>query len=405
MTPETPYDGPKGLPPVAPPSGRFIAQLFLVPGLIVAVAVGILWGFSWIVGGGRTAEQYLNSLRSPNAQVQWRAANDLAQILPRDPALASDPRLALDLADLLGEALGKRPRNAESPAAGRPAGIGLSDADAERGFVLVLMNSLGHCRMPAGVPVLKAVAAQRDGPEAEPRRQGAVWALANLGEAINQLAGLGPAERERILGVLEEECASPDVDRARAARLCRDYLRDLPATGPRALGVDETLADCARADDPFLRKLSALALNVWRGSAAENDRMESTLLALTYDNGHGATDDANLRGLEIRYTAVQGLARRGSAKIRDRLAVLAEMLDEQRQRQNFRRPDQPRVQIDEQAVMATLRGGLRAAAELHRQKPELDLSALEDAVEKLTHSTSPAVRAETEKVRLAWTKG
>ena len=31
-------DVPRGLPPVTPPSGRFIVQLFLVPGVIVAVA-------------------------------------------------------------------------------------------------------------------------------------------------------------------------------------------------------------------------------------------------------------------------------------------------------------------------------------------------------------------------------
>src|SRR5262249_56727306 len=32
---------PGGLPPVVPPSGKFLAQLFLVPGIIVTVAV--LW--------------------------------------------------------------------------------------------------------------------------------------------------------------------------------------------------------------------------------------------------------------------------------------------------------------------------------------------------------------------------
>src|SRR5438445_12499109 len=95
----------KGLPPVQAPSGRHIVQLFLVPGLIVAGAVTILLGFSWLAGGSRTPDQFLKNIDSANADIRWRAASDLAQVLKRDETLASDPAFALRLAERLQKAL------------------------------------------------------------------------------------------------------------------------------------------------------------------------------------------------------------------------------------------------------------------------------------------------------------
>src|SRR5207302_117404 len=76
-------------------------------GLIVAVAVLILLGFRYLVGGARTTENYLRALDSPNADIRWRGAHDLAQVLkrPESLALASDPHFALDLAERLRRAL------------------------------------------------------------------------------------------------------------------------------------------------------------------------------------------------------------------------------------------------------------------------------------------------------------
>src|SRR4029077_1651163 len=93
-------DQTPGLPPVAPPSGRFIAQLFLVPGLIVAFAVLILLGFRYLVGGSHSADYFLKQLDSGNADIRWRGASDLAQILKRPESLAlrSDTKFALELA-------------------------------------------------------------------------------------------------------------------------------------------------------------------------------------------------------------------------------------------------------------------------------------------------------------------
>src|SRR4051812_1159936 len=97
--------GEPGLPPVVPPSGKYIAQLFIVPGLIVAGAVGVLLFFSWMAGGPRTPEGFLAGLRNINPEVRGRAASDLAQVLLRDDALAANPTFGLELAARLQDAL------------------------------------------------------------------------------------------------------------------------------------------------------------------------------------------------------------------------------------------------------------------------------------------------------------
>ena len=49
-----------------------------------------------------------------------------------------------------------------------------------------------------------------------------------------------------------------------------------------AMGVDAALANVARADDPYLRSLTALALNFWDGP-----QTEPALLRLARDRGRG----------------------------------------------------------------------------------------------------------------------
>lgn len=100
-------------------------------------------------------------------------------------------------------------------------------------------------------------------------------------------------------------------------------------------------------------------------------------------------------GWEIRYNATLGLARRGSALVKDRLDVLAEMLDEQQQRQNFRGTGTNGGAVPNEAeVFQTLSSTLKAVAELHHRQPDLDLSELYPAVRKLTEAGNAALRGE-----------
>ena len=53
------------LPPVEPPSAGFILQLFLIPGILVALVVGFIWVFfGWLGSGPQTPEEFLQGFRS-----------------------------------------------------------------------------------------------------------------------------------------------------------------------------------------------------------------------------------------------------------------------------------------------------------------------------------------------------
>src|SRR5258707_2685493 len=140
----------KGLPPVQAPSGRHIAQLFLVPGLIVAGAVTILLGFSWLAGGSRTPDQFLKNIDSANPDIRWRAANDLAQVLKRDDKLAADPVFGLRLTERFVRALDELDR-LEKARAALPPGADDKDLAAatkslidQRNYVQYLGACLGN---------------------------------------------------------------------------------------------------------------------------------------------------------------------------------------------------------------------------------------------------------------------
>lgn len=100
-------------------------------------------------------------------------------------------------------------------------------------------------------------------------------------------------------------------------------------------------------------------------------------------------------GWEVRYNATLALARRGSPAVKNRLDVLAEMLDEQQQRQNFRGTGKNGAEVPNEAeVFQTLSSTLKAVAELHRRRPDLDLSELYPAVRKLTGADNAVLRGE-----------
>ena len=83
--------------------------MFIVPAVIVGGILGIgfvIYSFmNWLGGGPRTPDKFLRNLQYGNPEVRWRAAADLAQVLPRDTALAANTGFALELAAQLRRAL------------------------------------------------------------------------------------------------------------------------------------------------------------------------------------------------------------------------------------------------------------------------------------------------------------
>jgi hypothetical protein len=449
----------RGLPPVTPPSGKFLAKLFLVPLLIAAGIIAIAAGIIWLggLGGPRTPAQFIEKLDKSNADVRWRAAADLAQVLLRDDQLASNPGFALDLAERLRKAmdsaapteralndrLAKHPHLVE-----RLSRLVQNQTDHERdrsdpewkaletdwkklepdlNYILYLSSCLGNFMLPTGAPLLSELAMQEEGEVnivETLRRRRAVWALANLGANLDRFDRLPSDRQEAIREQLEQEAAGGEP-RGTWAWATRENLQGRQAGQPRTMGVAVALVQCSEFGfarqyrrDPFLRELAGYAMGFWRGSPDEDQMMDEALVALTQDDGQGSealarlfinheeqqrdslpvTDDP---GVRVRYNAVAALARRGSE--RTRLDMLEDMLDEQLQMKMHRLRRQDGTEVPDQATaIVTVVTALKAVAALHEQRPELVASrpSLSAAIERLKESGNPAVRTEAERTRL-----
>ncbi len=295
--PTSPSGDPfQALPPVSPPSGRFILQLFLVPGLIVACAVLLWLLFFGYLGGGdsRSPEYFLRQLDSDNEDIRWRGASDLAQVLkrPESARLRANPVFGLELAarlqqavdDLWAEEQRTQQKIEQNQLAEPDQKKAWKKLASRRDHVRFLAAALGDLALPVGVPVLSALALKDDSPDLKGntlRRRQAVWALGNLGANIKEFAQLPAPDQAAALETLAKEAAA-DTARGSWARHGLHYLkaRQPPVAG--LVRVDHTLARCALADDRYLRSQVALALNFWEG-----DKVEETLLLLSRDNGHG----------------------------------------------------------------------------------------------------------------------
>ncbi|MBX9678824.1 MAG: hypothetical protein K2X38_08660 [Gemmataceae bacterium] len=282
----------RGLPPVTPPSGRFIAQLFLVPGMIVLVAVLIIAGMNYMFVGGYTPAYFYGKLDSDNREIRWRGASDLAQVLERkdSAALRYDVDFALNLT--------KRLKAAWDELLTQETGIaatlkGKSDKEAKRAWpklsaqrnlVDFLASTVSHFNVPVALPVLAEIAERSNGPDVRStvdHRRMAVFSIARLGEKTRAFAKAPEDQRIRILGELQSAAASDDPDRRLYARTALAYLdpngKQLDSDMVR---VDRTLAETAKAQDKFLRSQTAQAANFWDG-----ELIEPTLLRLTQDDG------------------------------------------------------------------------------------------------------------------------
>jgi hypothetical protein len=105
-------------------------------------------------------------------------------------------------------------------------------------------------------------------------------------------------------------------------------------------------------------------------------------------------------GWAVRYNATLALARRGSDRVKDGHVWenLLEMLDEEQQLRNFRVKDTD--YSDEASARMTVISALQAIDELHRRRPEMDLSSLNPAIEKLLATSNVAVRTEANRTKL-----
>jgi hypothetical protein len=408
------HEAARGLPPVQPPSAKFIVQLFVVPALIV---LGVLIPVVLLVRGcAKSPEELLADLHSANSDVRWRAAEQLAQMMPRDrqealPRFAFNVKFALDLTGLLQSVLkdeaslvqqiGSR-SNAEAAKENKAL-------DEQQKMIRFLVSTLGNFNIPIPAPVLCKVATTDkglDGRILHERRQLAILALKNLGGNLDDYRALPQERKEGILSDLEAATKAGDEDQQSLARGSLEYLRE-----GKALGVEAALVQCSDAQDPLIREAAALAHGFWEG-----DQGEKALLRLLRDDGHGgqlalekekdtdadAVTEEELQKryrLEIRYHALLSLARRGSPQFPEWMGDFADMLDEEKQLQNFQIKKDGKYVPDQGAASLIVRNALSVLQVLHEKRPDLDLSKLDPALVKLTESPNYALKEETKQVR------
>ena len=135
----SPHDS---LPPVEPPSAAFIVQLFLVPGLIVAIIVCVWLAFHWLAHLGNDPQAYVRTLRRDN-EGRWQAALNLANDLrgPGGGALKADEGLASELGRIL----------TDESASGRTG-------EQSQMLRVYLCRALGEFSVPTALPPLVAQA-------------------------------------------------------------------------------------------------------------------------------------------------------------------------------------------------------------------------------------------------------
>ena len=222
------------LPPVEPPSAGFLVQLFLVPGLIVAIIVGVWLTFHWLAHLGQDPQAYVRTLRRDN-EGRWQAALNLANDLrgPGGAALKADTTLAGELGRIL-EDESKSGRTGEQSQMLR----------------VYLCRALGEFTIPEALAPLVSRAGDTSQPQVA---RAAVEAIAVLSSNLT-IAGTMPAGRE-VTDAIVAASRSDDAAVRSAAAFTLGVV-GAKGTGPADDRLQALLAD---ANDD-VRYNTALAL-------------------------------------------------------------------------------------------------------------------------------------------------
>ena len=181
-TSNQPINPDDSLPPVEPPSAAFLVQLFLVPGVIVAIIVCVWLAFHWLAHLGNDPQAYVRTLRRAN-EGRWQAALNLANDLrgPSGSGLKADVKLASELGSILDDEVGS----------------GRTGEQSET-LRLYLCRALGEFTVPEAAPALvRRVNANDD----DLTTQAAIEAIAVLATNL-QIAGRSFENRDDVVAAV-----------------------------------------------------------------------------------------------------------------------------------------------------------------------------------------------------------
>ena len=169
-------------PLYAPETGwSLFLKLFIVPAAIVLVALGIFFLGTLALQHPKTAEQYLQELRSDNTNHRWQAAFELSRVLNQGENIEMDQNLRAQLVETFEESKKDDPRIRQ-----------------------YLALVLGRLKEKSAVPVLSA--AVKD--ESTDVRVYSLWALGNIEDpaggpaALSALSDSDPGVQRMAVGAL-----------------------------------------------------------------------------------------------------------------------------------------------------------------------------------------------------------
>src|SRR5665213_138791 len=111
MSDTQPNPSPQSGPLYAPESGfSLFIKLFIVPAVIVLVALGIFFLGTMALQHPKTAEQYLEELKSDNTSRRWQSDYELSRMLNQNETIQFDQTLRAQLVQVFGEAKNDDPR-------------------------------------------------------------------------------------------------------------------------------------------------------------------------------------------------------------------------------------------------------------------------------------------------------
>lgn len=252
-----PNDPKHNLPPVTPPSARFLMQLFVVPMVIVVVIVLVCLMFNWLAHLGTRPEELVDDLTRLNPG-SWQKALTIANLLcdRQQAELRQDPVLAGRLADILQQQLDEG--NLE------PESLKLR---------VYLCTALGVFEIEEGLPALiKAASTQRDPRETEVRKT-ALEAIARRAEGMPSGAEILRARTDvmaTLMQAAQQQGGSPEETELNA------QLRSRAAYTLGVLGGPEAMDQLAKMlSDPA----ASVRYNAANGLARYGDPRSLSCLA------------------------------------------------------------------------------------------------------------------------------
>ena len=262
--------GGAGEPPSYAPETGFslFMKLFIVPAIIVAVALGIFLLGTLALQHPKTASQYLTELKSDSTEKRWQAAYELSRMLAQGEKIKFDQDLRAQLVQTFNDSKKDDPRIRE-----------------------YLALVLGHLKEKSAVPVLSE--AVKD--ESNDVRIYSLWALGNIED---------PAGGSAALEGLSD--SDPAVQRMAVGAL--SALRYGPAKFP----LEKNLESSNQA----LKYDSAVAL-----ARLKDEKAVPTLLEMMALKTTGKPDDEIIQSAKL--AAIEGAAELNNAKLLEQITLMS----------------------------------------------------------------------------------